>query len=145
MINRVVLIGRLTRDPELRYTPSGLPVATFTLAVNRPFKNAQGERQTDFIRCVAWRQQAEFVANYLTKGRLTAVDGRLQIREWTTQDGQRRTSAEVVADNVTGLEWPKEAAPGVEEIPPPDDSVFPAPPVETLGDEFDESDPFGDE
>ncbi|PJB78796.1 MAG: single-stranded DNA-binding protein, partial [Armatimonadetes bacterium CG_4_9_14_3_um_filter_58_7] len=107
MVNRIVLIGRLTRDPELRYTPSGLPVVNFTLAVDRNFKNAQGEKETDFVRCIAWRQRAEFVANYLTKGRLAAVDGRLQIREYTTQDGQRRTIAEVVADNVYGLDRPK--------------------------------------
>ncbi|NCO35607.1 MAG: single-stranded DNA-binding protein [Armatimonadetes bacterium CG2_30_59_28] len=143
MVNRIVLIGRLTRDPELRYTPSGLPVVNFTLAVDRNFKNAQGEKETDFVRCIAWRQRAEFVANYLTKGRLAAVDGRLQIREYTTQDGQRRTIAEVVADNVYGLDRPKEAAPGVEDIPPPDDTASGS--AGGLGDEFDGTDPFADE
>lgn len=103
MLNRVVLIGRLTRDPELRYTPQGTPVASFGLAVNRkPSKD--GERQADFIDIVAWRQTAEFVGSYLTKGRLVAVEGRLQIRDWVAQDGTKRRSAEVVADSVQGLD-----------------------------------------
>jgi single-strand DNA-binding protein len=108
MVNRVVLVGRLTADPELRYTGSGTPVANFRLAVDRPFTNAAGERETDFINIVAWRQRAEFAANYLAKGRLVAVDGRLQIRQWTTQDGQRRQTAEVVSDQLTGLDRPRE-------------------------------------
>ena len=91
MLNRVILIGRLVADPELRYTPSGVPVANFRIAVDRSFTNAAGERETDFINIVAWRQRAEFAANYLGKGRLVAIDGRLQIRQWTTQDGQRRS------------------------------------------------------
>ena len=107
MLNRVVLIGRLANDPELKYTPSGIPVATFTLAVNR-LPNAQGEREADFIPIVAWRQSAEFAANYLTKGRLVAIDGKLQIRSWVAQDGSRRKSAEVVADNLRSLDRPKE-------------------------------------
>jgi single-strand DNA-binding protein len=110
MLNRVILIGRLTADPDLRYTGSGLPVANFRLAVDRSFKSASGERQTDFINIVAWRQRAEFAANYLTKGRLVAVDGKLQIREWTTQDGQRRQTAEVVADELRGLDRRREEA-----------------------------------
>jgi len=110
MLNRVILIGRLVADPELRYTPSGVPVANCRIAVDRPFKNAAGERETDFINVVAWRQRAEFAANYLGKGRLVAIDGRLQIRQWTTQDGQRRSTAEVVADDVRGLDRPREAA-----------------------------------
>jgi single-strand DNA-binding protein len=110
MLNRVVLIGRLTADPELRYTPSGVPVANFRIAVDRTFKNAAGERETDFINIVAWRQSAEFAANYLGKGRLVAVDGRLQIRQWTTNDGQKRSTAEVVADSLQGLDRPREAA-----------------------------------
>ena len=110
MLNRVVLIGRLTADPELRYTPSGVPVANFRIAVDRTFKNAAGERETDFISIVAWRQSAEFAANYLGKGRLVAVDGRLQIRQWTTNDGQKRSTAEVVADSLQGLDRPREAA-----------------------------------
>ncbi len=110
MLNRVILIGRLVADPELRYTPSGVPVANFRIAVDRPFTNAAGERETDFINIVAWRQRAEFAANYLGKGRLVAIDGRLQIRQWTTQDGQRRSTAEVVADDVRGLDRPREPA-----------------------------------
>jgi len=109
MLNRVVLIGRLVADPELRYTPSGVPVANFRIAVDRSFTNAAGERETDFINIVAWRQRAEFAANYLGKGRLVAIDGRLQIRQWTTQEGQRRSTAEVVADEVQGLDRPREA------------------------------------
>ena len=107
MLNRVVLIGRLANDPELKYTPSGIAVTTFTIAVNR-IPNAQGEREADFIPIVAWRQSAEFAANYLTKGRLVAIDGRLQIRSWVAQDGTRRKSAEVVAENLRSLDRPKE-------------------------------------
>lgn len=104
MINRVVLIGRLTRDPELRYTPNGIAVATFTLAVDRPFTNQQGNRDTDFIRIVTWRQLAELCANYLKKGRLAGVDGRLQVRSFDNNEGRRITISEVVADNVRFLE-----------------------------------------
>lgn len=103
MLNRIVLIGRLVRDPELRYTPSGRAVATFALAVDRPFTNKDGERETDFINIVVWRKQAENCANYLSKGRLAAVDGRLQIRSYE-QDGQRKYFTEVVADNVRFLD-----------------------------------------
>jgi len=104
MLNRIILIGRLTKDPELRYTGSGVPVANCRIAVDRAFTSGPGERQTDFVNIVAWRQNAEFAANYLAKGRLIAVEGRLQIRQWTTQDGQRRESAEVVADRLQGLD-----------------------------------------
>jgi single-strand DNA-binding protein len=107
MLNRIVIIGRLTRDPELRYTQSGIPVASFTLAVDRSFKNAQGERETDFINIVVWRQQAENCAQYLAKGKLAAVDGSLQLRSYTGNDGIKRTVAEVVADTVRFLS-PKE-------------------------------------
>lgn len=107
MLNRVVLIGRLTKDPELRYTPSGVAVATFTLAVDRNFKNSNGERDTDFIPCVVYRQLAELCANYLSKGKLASVDGRLQIRSFEGQDGQRRWVTEVIAENVQFLS-PKE-------------------------------------
>lgn len=103
MLNRIVLIGRLTKDPELRYTPNGKAVAGFTLAVDRPFKNQQGERETDFINIVVWGSQAENCANYLSKGKLAAVDGRLQIRTFDGQDGQRRWITEVVADSVRFL------------------------------------------
>jgi single-strand DNA-binding protein len=111
MMNRVVLVGRLTRDPELRYTPSGVPVATFTLAVNRTFTNQQGEREADFINCVVWRKPAENVANFLKKGSLAGVDGRIQTRSYEGQDGKRVYVTEVVAESVQFLE-PKSASGG---------------------------------
>ncbi|BCU83394.1 single-stranded DNA-binding protein A [Polycladomyces abyssicola] len=104
MLNRVVLIGRLTRDPELRYTPSGVAVASFTIAVDRRFTNQQGERETDFIPIVTWRQLAENCANYLKKGRLVGVDGRLQVRSYENNEGRRVWVTEVVADDVRFLE-----------------------------------------
>ena len=101
MLNHITIMGRLTRDPELRRTGSGVAVASFTLAVDRDFgKNENGERETDFIDCVAWRQTGEFVSKYFTKGRMAVVSGRLQIRNWNDKDGNKRRSAEVVADNV---------------------------------------------
>lgn len=103
MLNRVILIGRLTRDPEMRFTTSGIPVTTFTLAVDRSYANKQGERETDFIDIVAWRQLGELCANYLSKGRLAAVEGRLEIQSYETQDGQKRRVARVVAQNVQFL------------------------------------------
>jgi single-strand DNA-binding protein len=121
MLNRVVLIGRLVADPELRYTPNGVPVASLRLAVDRPVRSQSGERQTDFINIVLWRQQAEFAANYLNKGRLAAVDGRLQIRQWTTQDGQKRSTAEVVADRIQALDRRREEAAPAEGAEPPSD------------------------
>lgn len=105
MLNRIILIGRLTRDPELRYTASGIAVTTFTLAVDRPFTNNQGERETDFINIVTWRALAENCANYLKKGRLTAVEGRLQVRNYDNNEGRKVYVSEVVADNVRFLEW----------------------------------------
>ena len=100
-MNHIVIMGRMTRDPELRHTPNGVPVASFTLAVDRGFvAKDSGERQTDFIDVVAWRNSAEFVSKYFTKGQMTAVAGRLQIRDWTDKDGNKRRSAEVVADNI---------------------------------------------
>lgn len=104
MINRVVLIGRLTKNPGLRHTPNGVAVATFTLAVDRPDTKKDSERQTDFIRIVTWRGLAESCANYLTKGRLAGVDGRLQVRSFEANDGNRVTLTEVVAENVRFLE-----------------------------------------
>jgi len=103
LLNRVILIGRLTRDPELKYIPSGTPVASFTLAVDRPFLNKEGEREADFIPIVVWRKQAENCANYLGKGSLVAVDGRMQVRTYE-QDGQRRYITEVIADSVRFLD-----------------------------------------
>lgn len=108
MLNAVVLIGRLTKDPELRYTPSGKAVTVIRLAVDRGTTNAQGEKETDFIDIVVWERQAESVANYLKKGRLVAVQGRLQIRQYETQDGQRREKAEVVAHQVRFLDRGKD-------------------------------------
>jgi single-strand DNA-binding protein len=99
MLNRCVISGRLTRDPELRHAGE-TPVCSFTIACDRDFKNAGGERETDFIDVVAWRATAEFVHKYFSKGRMAAVDGRLQIRDWTDKEGAKRRSAEIVADNV---------------------------------------------
>ena len=101
MLNHIVIMGRLTRDPELRRTASGVAVTSFTVAVDRDFgKNENGEKETDFIDCVAWRQTGEFVAKYFQKGRMAVVSGRLQIRPWTDKDGNKRRTAEIVADNV---------------------------------------------
>ena len=100
MLNHIIIMGRLTRDPELRRTGSGVAVASFTVAVDRDFgKNEAGEKETDFIDCVAWRQTGEFVSKYFTKGRMIVVSGRLQVRSWTDKDGNKRRTAEVVADN----------------------------------------------
>ena len=101
MLNHIVIMGRLTRDPELRRTGSGIAVASFSVAVDRDFgKNENGEKETDFIDCIAWRQTGEFVSKYFTKGRMIVVSGRLQVRSWTDKDGNKRRTAEVVADNV---------------------------------------------
>lgn len=100
MLNHISIMGRITKDIELRRTPTGVPVASFTLAVDRDFKEKNGEKETDFIDCVAWRNTAEFVEKYFSKGRMAIVAGRLQIRSWTDKDGNKRRTAEVVADNV---------------------------------------------
>lgn len=139
MLNRVVLIGRLTRDPELRFTQSGIAVCTFSLAVDRNFKSASGERETDFIDIVVWRQQGENCANYLSKGKLAAVDGQLRVRNYETQDGQKRRAYEVVADNVRFLS-PKEggSAPAGASYggsPEPEPSPFGAGSGDMVGDE----------
>ncbi len=105
MLNKVVLIGRLVRDPELRYTQNeGVPVANFTMAVDRPFSNQKGEKEADFVRIVAWKKQAETCSSYLVKGSLVAVEGRLQIRSYEDREGIKRIAAEVVARNVVFLE-----------------------------------------
>ena len=137
MLNRVVLIGRLTRDPELRYSANGVAIVNFTLAVDRRFKNAQGEKETDFINCKAFKALAELIANYLSKGKMAAVSGSLQISNYT-KDGQKRTSADVIADDVQflsprehteasngGAEKPyaRSASLGTE-VPPDDDIPF---------------------
>ena len=100
MLNKIILMGRLTRDPELRRTQSGTAVASFTLAVDRDYKPQDGERETDFIDIVAWRGTGEFVSKYFTKGRMAVVEGRLQVRDWKDKDGAKRRSTEVIADNV---------------------------------------------
>lgn len=100
MLNKIVIMGRLTRDPELRRTQSNIAVTSFTLAVDRDFKSQNGEKETDFIDVVAWRSTAEFVTKYLTKGRMAVVEGRLQIRDWTDKDGGKRRTAEVIADAI---------------------------------------------
>jgi len=111
-LNRVILIGRLTRDPELRYTPAGVAVTQFTLAVDRPFTSQGGEREADFIPVVTWRQLAETCANYLRKGRLTAVEGRIQVRNYENNEGKRVYVTEVIADNVRFLESNREGGAG---------------------------------
>lgn len=100
MLNKIFIMGRLTRDQELRTTNSGTSVASFSLAVDRNYKGADGEKETDFIDCVAWRQTGEFSAKYFTKGRMAVVEGRLQIRPWTDKEGNNRRSAEVIVDNM---------------------------------------------
>ena len=100
MLNKVVLMGRLTKDPELRRTGSGTAVTSFSLACDRDFKSQSGEKETDFIEVVSWKNTAEFVSKYFRKGRMAVVDGRLQIRDWVDKDGGKRHSAEVIADNV---------------------------------------------
>ena len=110
--NRVVLIGRLTRDPELRYTAGGLAITKFSVAVDRRFKNQQGERVTDFFDCSAFRQTAEFVQNYVGKGRLVCVDGRIEINQTTGQDGQKRYFTNIVCDTVETLDSARDGAEG---------------------------------
>ncbi len=166
MFNKVILVGRMCTDPELKYTPSGVAVANFRVAVDRPFKNAQGEKETDFIDVVAWRQQAEFVNTYLNKGRLVLVEGALQVRQWQTPDGQRRRQAEVVADNLRSLDRPREreeGAPigtstaghytprptnnngnGLGQVPSPTEN-YPAPDDMPVYDMPDMTDPFDDQ
>ena len=104
MINRVVLVGRLTKDPELKYTPSGVPMARFTIAINRTFSNQSGEKEADFIGCMAWRKQAENLANYMKKGNLIGLEGRIQTGSFEGQDGKRVYTTDVVADAIQFLE-----------------------------------------
>lgn len=111
MLNHIVLMGRLTRDPELRRTGSGIAVASFTLAVDRDFTAQGAEKETDFIDIVAWRNTAEFVSKYFVKGRMAVVSGRLQIRNWNDKDGNKRRSAEIVADNVYFGDSKRDSAP----------------------------------
>ena len=140
MLNRVVLIGRLTRDPEVRYTSNSIAVASMRIAVDRNFKNAQGERETDFIDVVAWRKLAELAKQYLSKGRLIAIDGSLQMRTWQTKEGENRTSYEVVVDNLQFLDR-GDRAPGPSDSggPPTEDRPAPPEPARSGGG-FDEDD-----
>ena len=120
MLNRIIIMGRLTRDPELRRTQNGTAVTSFTLAVDRDFKDkATGEKETEFIDVVAWRSTAEFVCNYFAKGRMAVAEGRLQIREWTDKEGNSRRTAEVVADNLYFGESRRDGAPSKDYAPPP--------------------------
>lgn len=119
MLNRIVLMGRLTRDPELRRTQSGVAVASFSLAVDRDFKDRDaGEKETDFIDVVAWRQTGEFVSKYFAKGRMAVVEGRLQVRDWIDKEGGKRRSAEVVADHIYFGDSRREAGREAPESPP---------------------------
>ena len=119
MLNKIILMGRLTRDPELRRTQSGTAVTSFSIACDRDFKSQSGEKETDFIDIVAWRGTAEFVSKYFTKGRMAIVEGRLQIRDWTDNNGGKRRSAEVVADNIYFGDSKRDSAPGDYGAPPP--------------------------
>ena len=139
-MNQIIIMGRLTRDPELRHTQNGTPVASFSLAVDRRFVSREsGERQTDFIDVVAWRQTGEFVSRYFTKGQMCAVSGSLQIRDWTDKDGNKRRNAEVIADNVYFTESKKsrEAAGGGRQEPRDDYNSFATP---VSGSDFEELD-----
>lgn len=128
MLNRIIIMGRLVRDPELRTTQSGVSVTSFTLAVDRDFKSQNGEKNTDFIDVVVWRQTAEFVCKYFTKGRMAVAEGRLQIRDWKDRDGNNRRSAEVVADNVYFGDSKRDSASGDSYgSPPPYGNPAPAP------------------
>ena len=138
-MNRIILIGRLTRDPDLKYTNSGVAVVNFSLAVDRRFKNAQGERETDFINIVAWRKTAELCGQYLSKGRQVAVEGWLQMRKYQTQQGENRTVYEVVADNVQFL---GDRGPGSSAPPPSDEDAPPMPDGESPGENQDDDLPF---
>lgn len=126
MLNHIVIMGRLTRDPEQRSTGSGLTVANFSVAVDRDFKSETGEKETDFIDCVAWRKTAEFVCKYFVKGSLIVVSGRLQIRTWTDNEGNKRRTAEIVADNVYFGSSKRDSDPGGTYTPAPSDAPIPA-------------------
>lgn len=114
MLNKIVIMGRMTKDPELRRTGSGTAVTSFTLAVDRDFKAQDGSRETDFIDCVAWRSTAEFASKYFAKGRMAAVEGRLQMRDWTDKEGNKRRNAEVIVDNLYFGDSKKDAGAAVD-------------------------------
>ena len=117
MLNKIILMGRLARDPELRRTGSGIAVTSFRLACDRDFKSQNGEKETDWIDVVAWRSTAEFVSKYFTKGRMAIVEGRLQTRDWTDKEGNKRVATEVVAENVYFGDSKRDAAEGVYSAP----------------------------
>ena len=126
MLNKIIVMGRLTKDPELRRTQSGTAVTSFSVAVDRDFKSQSGERETDFIDVVAWRQTAEFVSKYFTKGRMAVVEGRLQVRDWTDKDGNKRRTAEVVAESIYfGESKKRDTSPDVQFEEIPDDGELP--------------------
>jgi len=145
MLNRVILIGRLTQDPELRYTNSGTAVASFTLAVDRARANQTGERETDFISIVVWQKQAELCAQYLRKGRLAAVDGRLQIRSYENREGQKVRVAEVVAESVRFLDRGDSPAAAHSSPAPASTGARPAPEPSKTNNHRYEDDPFADD
>ncbi|BAK99189.1 single-stranded DNA-binding protein [Oscillibacter valericigenes Sjm18-20] len=122
MLNKIILMGRLTRDPELRRTGSGTAVTSFALAVDRDYKSQNGEKETDFIDIVAWRATAEFVSKYFSKGRMAVVEGRLQLRDWTDKQGNKRRSAEVIADNVYFADSKKDVSNSGTSAPAPVDA-----------------------
>lgn len=144
--NRVFLIGRLTKEPEMKYTASGLAVTTFTLAVDRKFKDADGNKKTDFLRCKAWRNKAEFISSYVPKGRLVAVEGSIETSEGTGNDGQKRYFTDIVVDNVEILESDRNGQSGTDDGRIPDERPAPRPrqsyPTE---DEYNDNNPFLDD
>lgn len=123
-MNKAVIIGRLTRDPDIRFTPNGVTVTNFTVAVDRPFKNKDGEREADFVRVTAWRKLAQICGDNLKKGRLVGVAGRIQTDSWKNEQGEWRNSTEIVADEIKFLDWPKEQKKTEQELSDYDDSVF---------------------
>jgi len=144
VVNNVVLVGRLVRDPEMKYTANGTALARFRIAVDRGTRDESGEKQTDWIDVVTWRQSAEFVGNYLSRGALIAVEGRIQTRSWQTQDGQNRWSVEVNAFRITALESraERERREAASEEPPEE---MGAPVPDDFGEAPDEGDPFADQ
>lgn len=150
--NRVFLIGRLTKEPELKYTANGMAVTTFTLAVDRKYKDKDGNKQTDFLRCKAWRQKAEFISSYVPKGRLVAVEGSIETSESTGPDGQKRYFTDIICDNIEILESNRDGQAGTDDgrtpddAPPPRREAMPAPRPEPSypAEDFDDSDPFAD-
>lgn len=146
MLNRVVLVGRLCADPEVRFTPSGVPVAQLRIAVNRYTKNEQGDYETDFFDVVAWRRNAEFAQSYLTKGRLVSVEGRLQTRSWVDQTtSQKRIKYEIVADGLEGLDRKGDNETGSSSAQPSRPMASAAPSSSASISDDDERDPFADE